>query len=116
MGEDRPEPAQPSNGRESGELEALRAEIVSLDETLVELIGRRRDIVLEVGRVKAGVGLPVLDPAREAKVVRRAAEIARRHNVDEELARDVIWRIIASARATQEGTRGWGPPDPPRDP
>jgi len=34
--------------------------------------------------------------------------------VDEELTRDVVWRIIASAREAQEGDRGWGPPDYPR--
>ncbi len=33
-----------------------------------------------------------------ARVVRRAAERARELGVDQELVRDVIWRIIASAR------------------
>jgi chorismate mutase len=67
--------------------------------------------------VKLALGRPVLDPAQEARVVRRAAERARALGVDEELARDVIWRIIASARAAQENRTSWGPPDlskPPR--
>jgi chorismate mutase len=51
-----------------------------------------------------------MDPQQEAKVVRRAAEIARELRVDEELTRDVIWRIIAAARAAQEGRTSWGPP------
>jgi chorismate mutase len=50
-----------------------------------------------------------MDPQQEAKVVRRAAEIARELDVDEELTRDVIWRIIAAARAVQEGRTTWGP-------
>ena len=57
---------------------------------------------MEIGRTKAELGLPVMDPAREAAVVRRVAALAREKGVDEELARDVIWKIMASARETQE--------------
>lgn len=94
----------------------IRDRILELDESLVELVGERRDLVLEVGRLKASMQLPVLDPAREAQVVRRAAGLAREKGVDEELVRDVIWRIIASARDAQEGRTRWGPPDAPTKP
>ncbi len=92
------------------DLEALRARIREVDEALIRLVGERRELVLEVGRIKDEAGLPVMDPTQEAKVVRRAAEIARAEGVDDELVRDVIWRIIASARDTQEGRTRWGPP------
>ena len=91
-------------------LEELREGIRVLDSELIALIGKRRDLVLEVGAVKEELGLPVLDPSQEAKVVRRAAELARGLGVDEELTRDVVWRIIASARAAQEERTRWGPP------
>jgi chorismate mutase len=91
-------------------LEALRVKIRAVDRELVSLIGRRRDLVIEIGAAKEALGLPVLDPPQEAKVVRRAAELARELGVDEELTRDVIWRIIASARDAQEGRTQCGPP------
>ena len=94
-------------------LAELRARLEELDEELIRLVGRRRDLVLEVGRVKEALGRPVLDPTREARVVRRAAERARALGVDEELVRDVVWRIMASAREAQTGRTGWGPPAPP---
>ncbi|MFW6199719.1 MAG: chorismate mutase [Gemmatimonadota bacterium] len=98
-------------------LEKLREKIVALDEDLIRLVGERRNLVFEIGRLKEELGLPVLDPGREAQVVRRAAEISRKLGVDEELTRDVIWRIMASARETQEGDRSWGPPEyPPPEP
>ncbi|MEQ9400513.1 MAG: chorismate mutase [Longimicrobiales bacterium] len=93
-------------------LEALRTRIEAVDQELIRLIGERRSLVLEVGRVKAEADLPVLDPSQEAKVVRRAAALAREAGVDEELVRDVVWRIIASARDAQEGRTRWGPPLP----
>ena len=91
----------------------LRELIAQLDRELVTLIGRRRELAIEIGETKEALGLPVLDPSQEARVVRRAAQIARELEVDEELTRDVVWRIIASARDVQEGRSQWGPPLPP---
>ena len=85
------------------QLEELRQRIMEVDEELVDLIGERKSLVVEIGEIKNELGLPVLDPAREAAVVRRAAALARDHDLDEELIRDVIWRIIASARGEQGG-------------
>jgi len=82
-------------------LEELRERIIAVDDEIIRLIGERRELVLDVGRVKESLGLPVLDPAREARVVRRVAERSRSLGVDEELTRDVIWRIISPARQTQ---------------
>lgn len=97
------------DGAES-RLERLRDAIRALDEQLIEVVGRRRALAIEIAKVKAEVGVPVMDPAQEAKVVRRAAELARASGVDEELTRDIIWRIIAAARDAQEGKTRWGPP------
>lgn len=106
-----PSPGQDPETR----LSALRERLTALDGELIRLVGLRRDLVLEVGRVKQEMGRPVLDPVREARVVRRAAERAREAGVDEELVRDVIWRIMASARDVQTGRTGWGPPEPPTE-
>jgi chorismate mutase len=103
-------------GAEAARLEELRLRIREVDRGLIALVGERRDLALQIGRLKEALGLPVLDPAQEAKVVRRAAEIARELGGDEELVRDVIWRIIASARSAQEGRTHWGPPNPRGDP
>ncbi len=85
------------------ELEALRDRIMQLDDEIIRLIGERRTVAIEIGRVKQDLDLPVLDPAREALVVRRAAERARELGVDPELARDVVRRIISGARRAQSG-------------
>ena len=87
-------------------LNCLRDEIEALDSDLVRLMEERRTLVIEVGNIKRALGLPVMDPTREAAVVRRAARLARDQGGDEELVRDVIWRIIASARDEQEGRGG----------
>ena len=92
-----PESTAPAQER----LEELRDRIIAVDDEIIKLIGERRDLALEIGQIKESLGLPILDPAREARVVRRVAERSRALGVDEELTRDVIWRIISSARQTQ---------------
>jgi chorismate mutase len=103
----------PAGDETAARLQQLRSKIEKIDRELVALIGRRRDLAIEIGQAKSELGLPVLDPQQEARVVRRAAEIARELGVDEEVTRDVIWRIIAAARDAQEGRSSWGPPGSP---
>ena len=100
-----PESTAPAQKR----LDELRDRIIAVDDEMIKLIGERRDLALEIGRIKESLGLPILDPAREARVVRRVAERSRALGVDEELTRDVIWRIISSARQTQ-GEQGSSAP------
>ena len=88
-------------GPEAQRLKRLRHEILDCDRELVRILGRRRDLVHEVGRLKAALGAPVTDPRREAVVVRRAAVLARESSLDEELVRDLIWKIMASSRDQQ---------------
>lgn len=103
---DKPDATNPDGEEDTWpreELETLRKRILEVDELLVSLIGERKELVLGIGRAKGALGMPVLDPSREAAVVRRAAELAREAGADVELTRDVIWRIIAAAREEQAG-------------
>lgn len=83
------------------ELANLRDEIEAIDRALVELIARRVTAARDVGRAKRDRGLPILDPAREAAVVRRAVELARGHELDEEDVREIFWHIIGLSRRAQ---------------
>jgi chorismate mutase len=84
------------------ELKRLRERIAELDDQLVRTLGERMSLAPAVGQLKTALGLPVMDPAQEAKVVRNAANRARELGVDEEMTRDVMWRIIAFSRNAQE--------------
>lgn len=96
-------------------LEEARTRIQEVDEQLIRTMGERFELALRIGRAKEVLGRPVLDPAREAEVIRRLAGKARDLGVDEEMTRDVFWRIIGQARAAQEDRLpDWpGRPAPP---
>ncbi|MDE2794244.1 MAG: chorismate mutase [Gemmatimonadota bacterium] len=99
------------------DLERLRDEILGCDQELVRILARRKELVRQVGALKARLGRQVTDPRREAVVARRAATLARSAGVDEELVRNLIWQIMASARKQQypSSAPSRREPAPPRE-
>ncbi len=79
----------------------LRDEIETVDRSLIALIAKRVEAARAVGRAKREAGLPILDPAREAAVVRRAVELAREQSLEEEDVREIFWHIIGLSRRAQ---------------
>ncbi|MGH7457721.1 MAG: chorismate mutase [Longimicrobiaceae bacterium] len=87
----------------SARLEALRQEIERIDGSLVRLVSRRVELARAAGEEKRRLELPTLDPKREAEVVRRAGELARRAGLDAEEVRELFWRVIGLSRRDQSG-------------
>jgi len=85
-------------------LEGIRAEVERLDRELVSLIGERVRAAQRVAAVKRREGLPVLDPAQEAAVVRRAVEWARTDGLPVEEVREVFWNLVGLSRRAQQDT------------
>ena len=80
---------------------SARREIERVDREIVELLAERVQLALRVGRAKREAGLPLLDPAREAAVVRRAGGLARDAGVSDEDVREIFWHVIAMSRRAQ---------------
>jgi chorismate mutase len=78
-----------------------RQQIEQLDRQIVDLLGKRVALSKEIGALKKTAGLPTLDPAREAEVIRRAAGLAREAGLSDEKVRDIFWHVIGLSRAVQ---------------
>jgi chorismate mutase/prephenate dehydrogenase len=83
------------------ELARCRDEIAQLDREMIALLQRRVELALRTGPLKRNLGLPILDPAREATVIRSAVESARTRGLAEEPVREIFWRILAMSRDAQ---------------
>lgn len=92
-----------SDDAQHPDLDALRRRIGEVDRILIDAIAERLRIARRIGEVKTRLGLPVMDPAREAEVIRRAAADARERGADPELVRAVLWQIMDHARGVQDG-------------
>ena len=64
------------------QLRSFRASIDNIDAALVHLLAERFKITQAVGRHKAEVGLPAMDPEREAEQVARLRALAAESGLD----------------------------------
>jgi chorismate mutase len=85
----------------SERLRTIRERIEQVDRQIIGLIGERVQLAREVGAAKRTLGMPTLDPAREAAVVRRAGELAREAGVGDEDVRYIFWHLIGLSRRAQ---------------
>lgn len=82
-------------------LEPLRSELEAVDRRIIAELASRAALARRIGREKRSHGLPTLDPAREAAVVRHAGELAREAGLHEEEVRQIYWQIVALCRRAQ---------------
>ena len=94
-----------AGGDVANELARCRAEIERIDAAIVELLARRMALGRRTGALKREAGMPILDPTREAAVIRRATTLARDAGIAPEAVREVFWQIVGMSRRAQEDTR-----------
>lgn len=94
--------------RTRDELFRVRDEIDVLDRRLIGLLAERVRLARVAGDAKRELGLPLVDTAQEATVVRRAAAAAREADVAGEEVRCIFWRLIGLCRGAQLEERGAG--------
>ena len=84
------------------ELVECRSQIAAIDRELIALLRKRVDLGLRTGVLKREMGVPILDPGREAAVIRSVVEAARAVDLPEEPVREIFWRILGLSRTAQE--------------
>jgi len=84
------------------EIEKFRAQIDIIDQTILELIGKRYAISGRIGEVKKSLNLNVLNKRREKELLSNIKTKARKLNLDAKLIEDVWVRIIKESRRVQK--------------
>lgn len=89
-------------GEALAELARCRDEIERIDNDIVGLLARRLALGKRTGDLKRLAGLPILDPTREAAVIRRITGVARDAGLPTEPMREIYWQIVGMSRRVQE--------------
>ena len=77
----------------SKDITSLREEIDQLDEQLWEIIGKRADVVRQVGEWKHQHGEPVLQPERWQQVLQHCQTIAKERSLSDMVVQEVMKAI-----------------------
>lgn len=105
----------PSAGDATAELARCREEIERIDSEIIDLLARRLSLGQRTAVLKRAAGLPILDPVREAAVIRRVAGVARDAGLAPEPIREVFWQIVGMSRRAQEVVQQEDSGDEPGD-
>lgn len=87
------------------QLASCRTAIETLDLQIIALLAERLALGQQTAGLKRAVGLPILDPQREAEVIRRAVVAARAKQLPTEPVRQIFWHIVGLSRRVQEESR-----------
>lgn len=105
----------PNTGDATAELARCREEIERIDSEIIDLLARRLSLGQRTAVLKRAAGLPILDPVREAAVIRRVAGVARDAGLAPEPIREVFWQIVGMSRRAQEVVQQEDSGDEPGD-
>jgi len=83
------------------DIEDIRRQIDELDAAILELLNRRAEKAIEIGRLKEQVEGPVFDPARERRILERLAEV-NDGPLPAQALRDVYGAIFAASRLLEK--------------
>lgn len=88
----------------SKDLDRIRAQLDALDAELIRLLARRVELGLAAAKIKRAANLPILDPHREAGVIRRARQWAGEAGLSEDEVEEIVRRLISLSGRAQLGS------------
>jgi chorismate mutase len=84
------------------DINQLRVNIEKIDYQLIELLGNRQTLAQEIGKIKAKLGLEILnnDVWNNASIVRQ--KLAKKYEIDPELVHEIYELIHQASLKKQE--------------
>lgn len=91
-----------SDQEHSERLQQLREALDTVDQSLIELVAKRQNIVSEIGELKAAAGRQLRDFRREREVLDGVRAHAEQLRLDPNVAEDLVARLIEASLTRQE--------------
>jgi chorismate mutase len=82
-------------------LEQLREKIAKIDHAIIKKLAARQKISDKIGLLKAKIGKPVIDPAREKKLQQFYKSLSERYQLDTAWVKSLFKSIFAYSRKCQ---------------
>ncbi|MFH1075746.1 MAG: chorismate mutase, partial [Pseudomonadota bacterium] len=83
-------------------LQKLRQRIDKIDESLLQLLGKRMGIAKDIGEAKGRIGISAYQPEREEEVITRLIKANENKSLDRDAIRRIFSEVMSCSRALQE--------------
>lgn len=82
-------------------LKTLRKKVDRIDDNLIYLIGKRQNLIREIGRYKKVNGLKIVSTYREKSILNKQVNYALNKNIDVRLVKGIYNLIFKHSRKIQ---------------
>ena len=82
-------------------IEDLRKEINKIDDKIIDLLNKRGDIVIQIGKIKKSLNLDIVQQTREQEIIDR---IKSKSSIFQQASIEAIWKEIISASRVIQGS------------
>ena len=83
------------------DLDAIRAGIDASDNGIIKLLGKRRELVIRLARIKKVLNVPIYDRKREQALVDRVKKLGRKEKLNDEFVEVLFRLIMMNSKETQ---------------
>lgn len=83
------------------DLDAIRLGIDAADNGIIALLGKRRDLVIRLARIKKVLDVPIYDRKREQALVDRVKGLGRKRKLNDEFVEVLFRLIMMNSKETQ---------------
>lgn len=83
-------------------LEELRKEIEKIDETIINELAKRKNLVVKIGGIKEKEGKEILDQERENQLMKRYSELSKQYGLQNEFIENLFKLIMTYSKEVQK--------------
>jgi chorismate mutase len=84
------------------EITNLRKKLDKITEDLIDLLAKRKGLVLKLAKVKREIRTSIKDKKREKKILETAKKLAKKNNLNPSLVEDIMKLLMEDAKKIQE--------------
>ena len=83
-------------------IENLREKIDTIDKSILELLVRRKNLCVEIGKIKMSINKKIKDDIREQQIIKRLKNLAKQKDLNEKFVTDLFRMILKQSKKDQK--------------
>ena len=82
-------------------IEEARKDIDKIDDNIIELLAKRKNLIKEIASIKKELNKPIIDEEREQEIIERLKKISKEKDLDENFISSIYEIILNNSKEEQ---------------